>query len=167
MRNIQVHQDGRLEFADKRFRCALGRGGLATDKHEGDGATPIGSWPLRRVLFRPDRLAPPQTVLDVEPLRSDDGWCDDPRHADYNRPVTLPHAASCERLWREDALYDIVVILGHNDNPVVADAGSAIFLHIARDDYGPTEGCVALAENDLREVLAAAERGCILEVCGE
>jgi len=167
MRNIRVHQDGRFEFAGKRFRCALGRGGLSADKHEGDGATPIGSWPMRRVLYRPDRLTPPQTALDIEPVQKDDGWCDDPLHADYNRPVTLPHAASCERLWRDDALYDIIVILGHNDDPVVAGAGSAIFLHIARDDYGPTEGCVALAENDLREVLAAAERGCVLEVCGD
>ena len=88
-----------------------------------------------------------------------DGWCDDPGDAAYNRPVALPYKARAERLWREDGLYDLVVLLGYNDDPVVPGKGSAIFLHIARDDYGPTEGCVALSRADLLEVLKTADAG--------
>lgn len=134
--------------------CAIGRGGITKSKREGDGATPVGCWPLRRVLFRPDRVEAPKTRLPVAALSPEDGWCDDPSHADYNKPVRLPFPASHEALWRGDEIYDIIVILGHNDDPPVPGAGSAIFLHVARADYAPTAGCVALALADLRTVLA-------------
>lgn len=135
-------------------RAALGHGGVRADKQEGDGATPIGALALRRVLYRADRGPPPECALPIEPLAPDDGWCDDPGHADYNRMVRLPHAARCEALWRADEIYDLVGVLGWNDAPVVRGRGSAIFLHVARPGYPPTEGCVALAPADLRRVLA-------------
>lgn len=137
------------------LRCAIGRGGVRADKSEGDGATPAGLLPLRRVLFRADRVAPPACAVPVEPIAPQDGWCDDPSHPDYNRPVGLPHPARHERLWREDTLYDIVGVLGWNDAPVLRGRGSAIFLHLARPDLAPTEGCIALAEQDLRAALAS------------
>lgn len=137
------------------FRCAIGRGGARADKSEGDGATPIALLPLRRVLYRADSVAAPACAVAVEPIGPDDGWCDDPSHPDYNRHVMLPHPARHERLWREDPLYDIVGVLGWNDAPVVKGRGSAIFLHLARPDLAPTEGCIALPERELREVLAA------------
>ncbi|HET8996416.1 MAG TPA: L,D-transpeptidase family protein [Acetobacteraceae bacterium] len=136
------------------FRVALGRGGVRQDKQEGDGATPAGLLPLRRVLYRADRLPPPDCTVPVEPIAETDGWCDDPGARDYNRQVRLPHDARHEELWRRDGLYDVVGVLGWNDAPVVRGRGSAIFLHVARPDYGPTEGCVALALPDLRRVLA-------------
>lgn len=151
---MHVHPDGTLTWRDRRFRCALGKGGVRTDKREGDGATPAGCFMLRRVLYRPDRMTAPQTILPHAPLSPDDGWCDDPAHADYNRPVRLPHPARHERLWREDGLYDVVVVLGHNDDPPRPGAGSAIFLHVAKEGYAPTEGCIALALPDLLTVLA-------------
>nr|WP_255575222.1 L,D-transpeptidase family protein [Caldovatus aquaticus] len=148
------------------FRCALGRGGVRDPraKREGDGATPAALLPLRRVLWRADRVAKPRCAVPAEPIAPEDGWCDAPRHPDYNRPVRLPHPARCERLWRADAVYDILGVLGWNDAPVEPGRGSAIFLHLARPDYAPTEGCVALAERDLRAVLAAGLTG--LEVAG-
>jgi L,D-peptidoglycan transpeptidase YkuD (ErfK/YbiS/YcfS/YnhG family) len=142
-----------------RWRCAIGRGGVSGNKREGDGATPVGRWPLRRVLFRPDRLERPRTVLDAEPIAPEDGWCDDPAHSDYNRPVRLPFAAGHERLWREDGIYDLIAVLGHNDDPPTPEAGSAIFLHVARPNYAPTEGCVALALPALLDYLALATSG--------
>ena len=96
--------------------------------------------------------------MPLEPIAPDDGWCDDPADADYNRMVRLPHPARCEELWRDDALYDLIGVLGWNDAPVVRGRGSAIFLHVARPDFAPTEGCVALAATDLRAVLAAGLR---------
>ena len=125
----------------------------AAGKREGDGASPAGAWPVRRVYYRPDKGPAPETGLPVIALRPEDGWSDDPAEAHYNRLVPLPCPSSHERLWRTDGLYDLIVELGYNDDPVVAGMGSAIFLHIARPGYAPTEGCVALAEGDLREVL--------------
>ncbi|MDE2007139.1 MAG: hypothetical protein KGI51_11270, partial [Rhodospirillales bacterium] len=108
-----------------------------------------------RVLYRADRLAAPACAVPIEPIAPDDGWCDDPAHADYNRMVRLPHPASTEELWRADAVYDLIGVLGWNDAPVARGRGSAIFLHVARPDYAPTAGCIALALADLRRVLAA------------
>ncbi len=158
--------DGTFELDGRQVRCALGRGGVtaAGDKREGDGATPLGTWPMRRVLYRPDRGGAPRTALPVEAIGPDDGWCDDPRDPAYNRPVRLPCGAGHERLWRLDGLYDLVCVLAHNDDPPVAGLGSAIFLHCARGDYGPTEGCVALARADLEAVLALAQPGSALRI---
>ena len=112
-----------LCWRGRRFACAIGWGGVRTNKREGDGATPAGRFPLRRVLYRPDRLAPPRTALPIAPLSPRDGWCDDPAHPLYNRPLRLPHEARHEELWRADRVYDVIVILGHNDAPVVPDLG--------------------------------------------
>lgn len=156
---IAVHPDGRLQWAGTIVPCRLGQAGIRREKREGDGATPAGSWALRRVLYRPDREARPATALPVAAIGHNDGWCDDPAHGDYNRPVRLPHPASCERLWRDDGLYDLLVVLGHNDAPPVAGLGSAIFLHVADPDGKPTRGCVALARPDLRALLAHCRPG--------
>ncbi len=156
--------EARARWGDRSFRCAIGRGAIALEKREGDGVTPVGRWPIRRVLYRADRVAAPETAFDCAAIGPDDGWCDDPADPAYNRPVRLPYAASHERMTRDDGLYDVVVVLGHNDDPVVPGAGSAIFLHVARDDYGPTEGCVALALADLLEVLRTAGPGSAVDV---
>ena len=157
--DLEVSADGTLRWPGGAFRCALGRGGIRADKREGDGGTPTGRFALRRVLYRADRLSAPQTALPVSPIDPLDGWCDDPGHPDYNRPVRLPFPASHEELWREDGVYDVVVVLGHNDDPVVPGAGSAVFMHVAKPGYEPTAGCVALALPDLLRLLAACGPG--------
>jgi len=154
-----VGSDGCVTLGRQQWRAALGRGGVRTDKMEGDGATPRALLPLRRVLYRADRGPAPRTLVPIEPIAPTDGWCDDPAHRDYNRAVTLPHDGRHEALWRDDGAYDIVGVLGWNDAPVVRNRGSAIFLHVARPDYAPTEGCVALAVADLRALLALGITG--------
>jgi L,D-peptidoglycan transpeptidase YkuD (ErfK/YbiS/YcfS/YnhG family) len=149
---------GVARWGERRFRCALGRGGVARHKREGDGATPVGAWPMRELLFRPDRALRPRTALPPRPIAPQDGWCDAPDDPRYNRPVALPYSCSAERLWRHDRVYDLIVPLGYNDAPPRPGRGSAIFLHLARPGYRPTEGCVALARRDLLAVLAAADR---------
>lgn len=151
--HIEVFADGTLAWNGRRVQCALGRAGIRAAKREGDGATPAGRFALRRVLYRADRVARPETDLDIAEIGPDDGWCDDPHHPAYNRPVRLPHAGHHERLWRDDGLYDLLVVLGHNDDPPTAGMGSAIFLHVAAPDYVVTEGCVALALEDLQDLL--------------
>jgi L,D-peptidoglycan transpeptidase YkuD (ErfK/YbiS/YcfS/YnhG family) len=154
-----VGPDGILRLGPHAWRCALGKRGIRADKQEGDEATPAGLLPLRRVFYRADRTATPACRVPVEPLSPADGWCDDPADRAYNQRVRLPYGARHEHLWRDDALYDLVGVLGWNDGvggaPVVRGRGSAIFLHLARPDLGPTEGCIALPERDLRAALAA------------
>ena len=166
MAHFIAFSDGNLRGDGFSARCALGTGGVkpAAEKREGDGASPIGIWPVRRVWYRPDKGPPPETGIAAIALRPDDGWCDAAGHPAYNRPVTRPFPASHERMWRVDSVYDLIVELGYNDDPAVAGRGSAIFLHVARPDYAPTEGCVALAEDDLREVLRRLEGGSTVEI---
>ncbi len=148
-------EHGILTLGPNRYRATLGAGGVRADKREGDGATPRGLLPLRRVLYRADRVARPRATAPVHPLGPQDGWCDDPADARYNQPVTTPYPARHEALWRADGLYDIIGVLGWNDAPVERGRGSAIFLHVSRADGGPTAGCVGLALPDLQAVLAA------------
>jgi L,D-peptidoglycan transpeptidase YkuD (ErfK/YbiS/YcfS/YnhG family) len=154
-----IHPDGRLIWRDQTMRCAVGQGGVRVEKEEGDGATPVGLLTLRRIFYRADRVPPPRCPLPIEPIAPSDGWCDDPSHRDYNRFVHLPHDARHEELWRQDAVYDVVAVLGWNDLPVIKGRGSAIFLHVARPDYAPTQGCVALALADLSRILTEGVTG--------
>ena len=136
--------------------CALGRSGISRHKREGDGATPAGAFRLVAAYYRPDRVPRPQTALPVVPLHSGLGWCDDPADRNYNRPVGLPYPGRHERMWRDDHLYDIVVVVDFNLDPVRRGAGSAIFLHLARPDFAATEGCVAVNLETMRRLLAGA-----------
>jgi L,D-peptidoglycan transpeptidase YkuD (ErfK/YbiS/YcfS/YnhG family) len=157
--NIQVYSCGLLAHRNILYRCALGKGGLTANKCEGDGATPIGQFCVRELLYRRDRVPIPTTVLASRVIQPDLGWSDDPADPAYNREVHRPHRYKHEVLFREDNLYDLIVPLGYNDNPPVTGLGSAIFLHVARDDYAPTEGCVALALTDLLRILKNLKTG--------
>jgi L,D-peptidoglycan transpeptidase YkuD (ErfK/YbiS/YcfS/YnhG family) len=161
---LSIDPTGWLDFAGHHFRCALGRGGLRADKREGDGATPVGCYPLRALFYRADRLRPPDCLLPGRALSINDGWCDDPGHPDYNCLVKLPHGGRCEQLWRDDHVYDLILPLGYNDDPPVHGLGSAIFLHVARPDYSPTEGCVALALPDLLTLVPLLTPGIKLDI---
>ena len=151
-------------LGERRWRCTLGAGGIREDKVEGDAATPVGEFPLRRIYFRNDRVVLPKTGLPARPINEHDGWCDDPRAPTYNRLVHIPNEWSHEKMWREDGLYDVVVVVGYNDDPPEGEWGSAIFLHIAREDYSPTQGCVAFARDDLLELLPLLTRDTRLRV---
>ena len=149
-----VTPDGRFVFGREIFRCAIGAAGIRPHKVEGDHATPAGLLPLRRVLYRADRVKLPKAAVLREPIASDDGWCDDGYSPLYNTQIRLPADVRHEALWRDDGLYDVLGVLGWNDAPVQRERGSAIFLHIARPDFAPTEGCIALPLPTLLHVLA-------------
>jgi L,D-peptidoglycan transpeptidase YkuD (ErfK/YbiS/YcfS/YnhG family) len=149
---------GRLMAGPFVFSCALGKGGVTRSKREGDGGTPRGNFQLRRLWYRTDKGPRPVCKLPIRAIRPGDGWCDAPGHRRYNKPVALPFTASHERMWREDPLYDLVIEIGWNDQPAIPGRGSAIFLHIARPGYRPTEGCVALAKKDMRKLLPRLAR---------
>jgi len=147
--------------------CALGRAGVvdAGQKKEGDGKTPTGIYPFRQVFYRPDKMPAPVCVLETVAISAEFGWCDDPSSAHYNKLVRLPFGASHEKMWRGDTLYDLVLVIGHNDDPPVPGLGSAIFVHIAKDGFEPTEGCVALTEPALLTLLRAVKPGDRLKIC--
>ena len=150
-----VDPHGRLlTAAGMVFRVALGRGGVRADKQEGDGATPVGLMPLRRVMYRADRIRAPDCAVPTEPIAPEDAWCDESDRPEYNRMIRLPYDGHYEELWRQDGLYDLIGVLGWNDSPVQRRRGSAIFLHVARSGYAPTDGCIALGLDDLRQLLA-------------
>src|SRR6185295_5637273 len=145
----------RLDWGSGAKRAAIGPAGIAVKGGEGDGITPRGIFPVREIFYRADRMSTPRTGLPLRAIQDNDGWCDAPNDPNYNRPVKLPYPASAENMWREDHLYDLLAVLGYNDNPTVPGKGSAIFLHVAKPDYSVTQGCVAMARDDL---LAAIEQ---------
>lgn len=166
---FEASSAGVLRWKYRRARCAVGRSGVvsAEAKREGDGATPLGEWPMRQVFWRPDRIERPVANLPLVALDPQMGWCDDPAHPAYNCLVRLPFPSSHEELWREDHIYDLIVVLGFNDDPPVPGRGSAIFLHVARPDFSPTEGCVACVQDDLSEIVRLAMPGDALAIVRE
>jgi L,D-peptidoglycan transpeptidase YkuD (ErfK/YbiS/YcfS/YnhG family) len=143
---------GLLQLGHLSFPCSLGRSGRRVLKREGDGATPVGLWRLRRVFYRMDRLFPPRS--GAKPIRSTDGWCETPGDRNYNRLVRMPYGARHETMTRQDDLYDIVVELSHNERPRVQGLGSAVFFHLRRADGGPTAGCIGVSQKDMEIILS-------------
>lgn len=155
----------RVEAFGEAFPCEIGCAGAiaAADKREGDGATPLGTWPIRGVLLRPDRFAAPSMRIPWRWLRPDDGWSDDPADPAYNRPVRHPRAFSAEAMWRLDGAYDVILVLGHNDAPPVPGRGSAIFLHCL-GPQGFTQGCIAVEREALVALLPRLAPGDAVEI---
>lgn len=161
------HQ-GILRVGGLSLPVALGRSGIGADKREGDGRTPAGCWRILALLYRPDHGPRPVSRLPARPIRPHDGWCDDRADRRYNRPVTLPlgqaRKVSHEKMWRDDALYDLVLVIDHNQRPRVAGRGSAVFVHLARPGFKATEGCVALRRADMRRLLARLRPGAVIDI---
>ncbi|PLX36587.1 MAG: L,D-transpeptidase catalytic domain protein [Hyphomicrobiales bacterium] len=155
---------GWLTLGPLRFPCAIGRNGITRRGREGDWATPAGRYRLLAVFYRADRGSRPRTLLPVRATRPDDGWCDAPGDRNYNSHVRRPYPASSETLWRDDCLYDISVVLDHNQRPRKRNDGSAIFFHVAKPGFPPTAGCIAISAPAMRCILAAAGRDCVIEI---
>jgi L,D-peptidoglycan transpeptidase YkuD (ErfK/YbiS/YcfS/YnhG family) len=161
---------GTLKFAGNTYPCMVGKSGIVNPKFEGDGGTPAGLFHLREVRYRPDRMSAPSSGLPVFKSKPTDGWCDDPEDVAYNRVVTLPYQSDAESMWRDDHLYDVLGVIGYNDAPVVAGAGSAIFLHVMRppsDASQATTGCVSLKIDDVLSVLAKCTPSTTIDIRAE
>jgi L,D-peptidoglycan transpeptidase YkuD (ErfK/YbiS/YcfS/YnhG family) len=150
--NLEYHNQF-LYWPGGRTRAAIGAAGVSSSKKEGDKATPAGTFPLPFGMYRPDRIEPPHTSLPMMPLRAAHAWVDDPDDLKYNHLVELPYAAHTEEMWRADGIYDLLIVVGYNMNPTRPGVGSAIFLHIARPNFTPTEGCIAIERRVLLELV--------------
>ncbi len=156
----------KLKLGHKVYDCALGKNGTVAFENgkEGDGKTPLGIYQLRYGFYRADRVELPETTLQMHAMSKTDGWCDAPGDLAYNRPVRLPYPASTEKLYRDSHVYDIIIVLGHNDSPPTPGLGSAIFLHVARENYGPTQGCVAVTQEDMLALLPNLSNKSLIEI---
>ncbi|MEL7272048.1 MAG: L,D-transpeptidase family protein [Pseudomonadota bacterium] len=146
------------------FPCALGRSGIGRKRGEGDGITPLGQFRLITAYWRPDKVRVYAYPLPSQAIFQNSGWCDEPGHPRYNRPVRLPFGASHERMWREDHLYDVVIVLDHNQSHHLSVGGSAIFFHLAREDFTPTEGCVAVSREAMEYLLPRIDGSTVIRI---
>ena len=155
---------GWLTAGPLRIPCALGPAGIVRNKREGDRGTPAGRFRLLWGYYRPDRWRPPTAGPPLKPMRRDQGWCEDPSSARYNRPVRLPAAECSDRMWRDDHLYDLTFVLDQNFSRRAKGRGSAIFFHLAREGLAPTAGCVAIRAADMRKLAPRLARGAVMEI---
>jgi L,D-peptidoglycan transpeptidase YkuD (ErfK/YbiS/YcfS/YnhG family) len=146
-------RQGWLTAGGMTIPVALGRGGILANKREGDGGTPKGTFRPRKLWWRADRHPRPRTHLAVHAIRPEDAWCEDPGNRHYNRPVRLTRDQPGDRLTRKDHLYDFIVEIDHNTTPRIAGRGSAVFLHLARENFGPTAGCVSMTKSAMLHLL--------------
>ena len=154
--NITVYADGYLTAGGKTYRAVYGKGGIGTKMRVGDGVSPEGTWPLRRAFYRPDRLDEPKTGLPIEASTPNHAWCDVSGDPKYNQFVMLPYPTDSEieeKFWREDHLYDLVVVIGYNDDPIIDGKGSGIFFHVVRPEYSPSAGCASISLEDMLEIM--------------
>lgn len=155
---------GILRYGTKSYRVALGRNGIAANKTEGDGTTPSGRYHPLRIWWRGDRLARPRTHLPIRRIGPNDAWCEDPKDRRYNRPFLLNKSTTGDRLMRADHLYDLIVEIDHNTRPRVANRGSAVFIHLAREGLQPTAGCIAMPLADLQRLVAQLDRDSVIRI---
>lgn len=160
------HRRGRLRAGNLVLPCALGRSGTSRAKREGDGASPVGRFALLQGFYRPDRGPKPRSGLKLRPIQPHDGWSDEPRDRRYNSLVSLPCPTSHEKMWRDDHLYDVVLDIAWNRGPIKPGRGSAIFLHLARPGFTPTEGCVAVDRRMIRRLLERIGPKTRIEIIG-
>jgi len=142
-----------LYYLNYKIKCAIGKNGITKNKKEGDLKTPSGIFKLKKVFYRKDRIKFIKTRLKIKNIKKSDGWCDDPASKYYNREIKFPFKGSAEKLWRKDSIYDLIVVLNYNFNPIIKNKGSAIFLHICKKNYAPTKGCVAVNKKDMMNLL--------------
>jgi L,D-peptidoglycan transpeptidase YkuD (ErfK/YbiS/YcfS/YnhG family) len=150
---IIVKKTGYLKCKNLKFRCALGKAGVKKKEKEGDNITPKGIFKIIRVYYRPDKIENITTLVKKKEIKMNMGWCNDPVSNFYNKEIKLPSKFKHEKLYRNDNLYDLILVLNYNINPIIKNKGSAIFMHIAKKRFQPTQGCIALKKKDLIKLL--------------
>ena len=161
---IIVKKYGYLKYKSFKFRCSLGKAGVKNKLKEGDNITPKGTFKLLRVFYRPDKITKIKTILNKVKIKKNFGWCDDPKSNFYNKLVKLPFKGGYEKLYRADNIYDLLIVLNYNTNPIIKNKGSAVFIHVARKDFSNTAGCIALTKKDLLILLANIKKNTRIKI---
>ena len=161
---IIVKKSGYLKYKNFKFRCALGKNGIKKKIKEGDNITPKGKFKLTKIYYRQDKIKKIKCSITKIKIKKNMGWCDDPKSNFYNQQIKLPSKFSHEKLYRNDRIYDLLVVVNYNTKPIIKNKGSAIFLHIAKKNYEKTKGCVALKKKHLIQLLAVIRKNTIIKI---
>jgi L,D-peptidoglycan transpeptidase YkuD (ErfK/YbiS/YcfS/YnhG family) len=161
---IIVKKSGYLHYKSIRFKCALGKTGIKKNKLEGDKSTPFGTFNILKVYYRDDKIKKIKTNLKKIKIKKNMGWCDDSTSRFYNKQIKLPNKSKHEKLFRNDNLYNVILVLDYNISPTIKNKGSAIFLHVAKNNFAPTNGCVALKQNDLLFLLSLINKNTKIKI---
>ena len=161
---IIVKKSGYLKYKNFKFRCALGKAGIKQKEREGDFITPKGKFKLIKIYYRSDRIKKITSVLKKIKIKKNMGWCDDVSSNYYNKQIKINKKISHEKLHRKDSVYDIIVVLNYNLNPIIKGKGSAIFLHVAKKNYNKTQGCIALKKNELLNLVSKIKRNTQIKI---
>jgi len=155
---IIVKKTGYLKYKNLKFRCALGKAGIKKKKKEGDNITPKGEFKIIKIYYRNDKIKNITTSIKKIKIKRSTGWCDDPNSKFYNKQIKLPSKFSHEKLYRNDNLYDLILVSNYNMNPIIKNKGSAIFIHVAKNSYEKTKGCIALKKEHLIKLLSQIKK---------
>ena len=161
---IIINKFGLIKYKNFKFRCALGKAGIGEKKREGDNVTPTGTFKIVKIYYRSDRIKKISSKFRAIEITKNMGWCDDPNSKNYNQLINLPSRYGHEKLFKKNNIYDIIVILNYNMKPVIKNKGSAIFIHVAKKNYQPTQGCVALKKNDLLKILSKVDNNIKIKI---
>ena len=161
---IIVKKSGYLKYKNFKFRCSLGKGGIKKKIKEGDNITPKGIFKITKIYYRSDKIKKVRTKVNTVIIKKNMGWCDDPRSILYNKQIKLPTKFSHEKLYRDDNVYDLVLVLNYNTKPIIKNKGSAIFVHVAKNSYKKTKGCIALKKQDLIQLAKNIKKNTRIEI---
>ena len=161
---IIVKKTGYLHYKNLTFRCALGKAGIKKKEKEGDNVTPKGIFKITSMYYRPDRIKNIITTIKKIKIKKNIGWCDDSNSHFYNQQISLPNKFGHEKLYRNDSLYDLILVLNYNVNPIIKNKGSAIFIHIAKKNYKKTKGCIALKKKHLIELISKIKKNTKIKI---
>ena len=161
---IIINKSSYLKYKNFRFRCALGKAGIGKKKKEGDNITPKGLYKIVKIYYRKDRIKKISSKCESIKITKNIGWCDDPNSKKYNKIINLPTKYSYEKLYRKDNVYDLILVLNYNMNPVIKNKGSDIFIHITKKKYQPTQGCVALKKNNLLKLISKINKNIKIKI---
>ena len=161
---IIINKSGQLKYKNLKFKCALGKAGIGKKKQEGDNVTPSGTFKIVKIYYRSDRIKKIYSKFKAIEIKKNMGWCDDPNSKYYNQLINLPSRYSHEKLFKVKNIYDIIVVLNYNMKPIIKNKGSAIFIHIAKKNYLPTQGCIALKKNDLLKLLSKIRKNIKIKI---
>ena len=161
---IIVKNSGFLSYKNLKFRCAVGKAGIKKKKKEGDNITPKGIFKITKIYYRSDKIKNIKTPIKTIKIKKNMGWCDDPHSKHYNKQIKLPSRFSHEKLYRKDNLYDLFLVINYNTNPIIKNKGSAIFLHITKDSYKKTKGCIALKKGDLIQLVSKIRKNTKIKI---
>ena len=161
---IIIKKSGYLQYKNLKFRCALGKAGIKKKEKEGDNVTPKGTFKITKMYYRPDKIKNITSLVKKIKIKNNMGWCDDPSSNLYNRQIKLPNKFGHEKLYRKDNLYDLILVLNYNVNPIIKNKGSSIFIHIAKKNYKKTKGCIALKKKHLIELISKIKKNTKIKI---